>query len=50
VAFKKPQGGQLTHEQKAHNKLHNGKRHVGERGKSLLRTTFKAPRNVSLCP
>jgi hypothetical protein len=50
VAFKKPQGGQLTDEQKAHNKAHNGKRAVGERGNSLLKMTFKALRNVSLCP
>jgi hypothetical protein len=50
VAFKKPQGGQLTDEQKAHNKTHNGKRAIGERGNSLLKTTFKALRNVSLCP
>ena len=50
VAVKKPQGGQLTEDQKAHNKVHNGKRAVGERGNSLLKTTFKALRNVSLCP
>jgi DDE superfamily endonuclease len=50
VAFKKPQGGQLTDEQKAHNKAHNGKRAIGERANSLLKTTFKALRNVSLCP
>jgi hypothetical protein len=50
VAFKKPQGGELTDDQKAHNKGHNGKRAVGERGNSLLKTTFKALRNVSLCP
>lgn len=50
VAIKKPKGGQLTAEQKAHNKVHNGKRAVGERGNSLLKTTFKAVRNVSLCP
>lgn len=50
VAFKKPQGGQLTDEQKTHNKAHNGKRAVGERGNSLLKMTFKALRNVSLCP
>jgi hypothetical protein len=50
VAFKKPQGGELTEEQAAHNKAHNGKRAVGERGNSLLKTTFKALRNVSLCP
>jgi hypothetical protein len=50
VAFKKPQGGQLTDEQKTHNKAHNGKRAVGERGNSLLKMTFKALRNISLCP
>jgi DDE superfamily endonuclease len=50
VAIKKPKGGQLTEDQKAHNKAHNGKRAVGERGNSLLKTTFKALRNVSLCP
>lgn len=50
VAFKKPQGGELTEDQKNHNKTHNGKRAVGERGNSLLKTTFKALRNISLCP
>jgi hypothetical protein len=50
VAFKKPQGGQLTDDQKDHNKAHNAKRAIGERGNSLLKTTFKALRNVSLCP
>jgi hypothetical protein len=50
VAFKKPKGGELTHVQKTYNKVHNGIRAVGERGNSLLKTTFKALRNVSLCP
>jgi DDE superfamily endonuclease len=50
VAFKKPKGGELTEEQKDHNKTHNGKRAVGERGNALLKTTFKALRNVSICP
>jgi DDE superfamily endonuclease len=50
VAFKKPKGGELTDEQKTFNKAHNGGRAVGERGNSLLKTTFKALRNVSLCP
>jgi hypothetical protein len=50
VAVKKPQGGELTDEQKTSNKTHNGKRAVGERGNSLLKTTFKALRNISLCP
>ncbi len=50
VAFKKPQGGQLTEEQKTHNKAHNGNRAIGERGNSLLKMTFKTLRNISLCP
>jgi hypothetical protein len=50
VAFKKPTGGELTDDQKTHNRAHNGKRAIGERGNSLLKTTFKALRNVSLCP
>jgi hypothetical protein len=37
VAIKKPQGGELTEDQKTH----NGKRAVGERGNLLLKTTFK---------
>lgn len=50
VAFKKPKGGQLSDEQKTYNKVHNGLRAIGERANSLLKTTFKALRNVSLCP
>lgn len=50
VAIKKPAGGQLTDAQKAHNRTHNGRRAIDERGNSLLKTTFKALRNVSLCP
>jgi hypothetical protein len=50
IAFKKPKGGELTEEQKTYNKTHNGKRAIGERGNSLLKTTFKALRNISLCP
>jgi DDE superfamily endonuclease len=50
VAFKKPKDGELTNDQKTHNKAHNAKPAVGERGNSLLKTTFKALRNVSLCP
>jgi hypothetical protein len=38
VAVKKPQGGELTDDQKTCNKAHNGKRAVGERGNSLLKT------------
>lgn len=50
VPFKKPKGGKLTDEQKTHNKAHNRKRGIGERGNSLLKTTFKALRNVSIDP
>jgi hypothetical protein len=50
VAIKKPADGQLTDEQKTANKAHNSKRAIGERGNSLLKTTFKALRRVSLCP
>jgi len=50
VPFKKPKGGKLTDAQNNHNKTHNRKRGIGERGNSLLKTTFKALRNVSLDP
>src|SRR5205814_3217958 len=50
IAFKKPKDGELTDVQKTYNKVHNGIRAIGERGNSLLKTTFKALRNVSLCP
>ncbi|MEV0811530.1 transposase family protein [Micromonospora sp. NPDC050200] len=50
VAFKKPKGKQLTNVQQQFNRAHNRLRAVGERGNSLLKTTFKALRNISLCP
>jgi hypothetical protein len=50
VAFKKPANGELTDLQQQFNKAHNGLRAIGERGNSVLKTTFKALRNVSLCP
>lgn len=50
VAHKTPAGGKLTDEQKDRNKAHNAKRAIGERANSLLKTTFKALRRVSLCP
>lgn len=50
VAFKKPRNGELSDVQKTFNKAHNGLRAIGERGNSLLKVTFKALRNVSLCP
>jgi hypothetical protein len=48
VAFKNTQGGELT--QKDHNKSDSSKRAIGERGNSLLKTTFRALRNVILRP
>jgi hypothetical protein len=50
IAVKKPAGGDLTDEQKAANKAHNRTRAIGERGNSLLKTTFKALRHISLRP
>jgi hypothetical protein len=35
---------------KTYDKVHNGLRAIGERGNSLLKTTFRALRNVSVCP
>ena len=50
VAVNKPQDAELTDEQQTHNKTHNkahhGKRAVGERGNSLLKTTFPERLNV----
>ncbi|MFI6785090.1 transposase family protein [Micromonospora sp. NPDC050276] len=48
VAFKNPQNSRLAAIQQQSNKTHNSLRIIGERGKSLLKTTFKAPRNISL--
>jgi hypothetical protein len=50
VAYKKPKNGELTDIQQQFNIAHNGRRAVGERGNSVLKMTFKALRNVSLCP
>lgn len=50
VAFKKPKRSNLSDEQKMLNKAHNRLRAIGERGNSLLKTTFKALRRVSVCP
>lgn len=50
VAFKTPKNGQLTDIQQQFNRAHNRLRAIGERGNSLLKMTFKALRNVSLCP
>jgi hypothetical protein len=45
-----PKNGRLTAVQQQLNKAHNSLRAIGERGKSLLKMTFKALRNVSLNP
>lgn len=50
TAIKKPAGGSLAEEQKEANKAHNSRGTVGERGNSLLKSTFKVLRRVSLCP
>jgi hypothetical protein len=50
VAFKKPKDTTLTDLQQQFNKAHNGIRAIAERGNALLKTTFKALRNVSLDP
>jgi hypothetical protein len=50
VAFKKPKNAACTDVQQQFNRAHNALRAIGERGNSLLKTTFKALRNVSLCP
>jgi hypothetical protein len=50
VAFKKPKDSTLTALQQQFNKAHNSIRAIGERGNALLKTTFKALRNISLDP
>jgi hypothetical protein len=45
VAFKKPKGGELTEEQEAHNKAHNGKRAIGERGTRCSTSSTTAQHN-----
>lgn len=50
TAFKKPKNRSCTAVQQQFNRAHNAVRAIGERGNSLLKTTFKALRNVSLCP
>jgi hypothetical protein len=50
VAFKKPKNRSCTDVQQQFNRAHNAVRAIAERGNSLLKTTFKALRNVSLCP
>ena len=50
VAFKRPKNKRLGGIQQQFNRAHNRLRAVGERGNSLLKTTFRALRNISLCP
>lgn len=50
VAFKKPRDGRLTLHQQLLNQAHNRVRAMAERGNALLKGTFKALRNISLCP
>lgn len=47
---KKPKGGELTDAQTTYNKVIRGVHGIGERANSLLKTTFKALRRVSLDP
>lgn len=50
IPYKKPEGGELTKEQKAHNRIHYALRAVGERANALLKVTFRVLRNVSVTP
>jgi len=47
---RKTDGRRLTDDERTLNALHAATRALAERGNSLLKTTFKAPRRVSLCP
>ena len=47
---KKVAGRPLTDDERTINALHAATRALAERGNSLLKTTFKALRRVSLCP
>jgi hypothetical protein len=50
VPIKKPAHGHLSDDQKTTNLIHAHLRSQAERANSLLKTTFKALRRVSLCP
>lgn len=50
IPIKKLAAGRLTDDQKTTNLIHAHLRSQAERATSLLKTTFKAPRRVSLCP
>lgn len=48
--YKAPAGGGLPIDHRAYNALHSATRALAERGNSLLKTTFRALRRVTLCP
>ncbi|TDO48640.1 DDE superfamily endonuclease [Kribbella sp. VKM Ac-2527] len=48
--IKASRGDKLTDDQRTVNTVHSATRALAERGNSLLKTTFKALRRVSLCP
>ncbi|MEO3807355.1 transposase family protein [Nonomuraea sp. B1E8] len=48
--IKKPKNGRLTEDQRAYNQVIRGVHAVAERANSLLKTTFKALRRVTLDP
>jgi hypothetical protein len=48
--IKNTRGVTLTVDQRTINALHSATRALAERGNSLLKTTFKALRRVTLCP
>jgi hypothetical protein len=50
MPVKKPKGGENTDADKQYNLLVRGVHAVAERANSLLKTTFKALRRVSVCP
>lgn len=50
VPIKKADGHPLSDDERTANALHSATRALAERGNSLLKTTFKALRRVSLCP
>ena len=50
IPIKHSGGRRLTDDERTVNLLHAATRAPAERGNSLLKTTFKALRRVSLCP
>ena len=50
IPIKQPAGGRLTDDQKTANLIHAHLRSQAERANSLLKTTFKALRRISLRP